>query len=181
MEQRLPFRIRIKAGEYLSDHQGEERKAWQWFSRARACRSQQMLLWGLWVYVGGRRLRNDQYLIVISDEGGDLLAEYRLRWKIETLFQALKGRGFDLESCRLQKQDRLSGWFGFLALGLCWCLKVGRYLDEVDPLPLKNHGRRAVSVFARGLCLLQSLVCCLAGRPNAQRFGYAIGQLEPVK
>jgi hypothetical protein len=35
--------------------------------------------------------------IVISNEKGDLLREYRLRWKVETLFQALKGRGFDLE------------------------------------------------------------------------------------
>jgi len=181
LEQQIPFRIRIKAGEYLSDHQGVERKAWQWFSRARACRSQPMLLWGLSVYVGGRRLRDDQYLIVISNEPGDLLAEYRHRWKIETLFQSLKGRGFALESCRLEKRNRLSGWFGFLALGLCWCLKVGRYLDEVDPLPLKKHGRRAVSVFVRGLCLLQWLLCCLAGRPDSQWFGYAISQLEPVK
>ena len=169
LEQQIPFGIRIKAGEYLSDHKGEERRAWQWFWRARACRSEQMLLWGLSIYVGGRRLPEDQYLIVISNERSDLLCEYRLRWKIETLFQARKGRGFDLESCRLEKQNRLSGWFGFLALGLCWCLKVGRHLDEVDPLPRKSHGRRAVSVFARGLCLLQSLVCCLAGRPDAHR------------
>ena len=168
--QQIPFRIRIKAGEYLTDHKGQERRAWQWFSRANRCRSGQMLLWGLPVYVGGKRLREDQYLIVISNEKSDLLADYRLRWKIETLFQALKGRGFALESCRLAQKKRLSGWFGFLALGLCWCLKVGRHLDEVDPLPLKSHGRRAVSVFARGLCLLQSLVCCLAGRPDAQGF-----------
>ena len=181
LEQRLPFRIRIKAGEYLSDQKGQERRAWQWFSRANRCRSQPMRLWGLWVYVGGRRLHGNEYLIVISNEGGDLLSDYRLRWKIETLFQAMKGRGFALESCRLEQQRRLSGWFGFLALGLCWCLKMGRYLDEVDALPLKKHGRRAVSVFARGLCYLQSLLCCLAGRPEADGFRCAIGQLEPVK
>jgi hypothetical protein len=104
-----------------------------------------------------------------------------LRWKIETLFQALKGRGFDLESCRLSQERRLSGWFGFLSLGLCWCLKVGWYLEEVDPLPLRRHGRRAVSVCVRGLCLLQSLLSCLAGRPCPQRFGCVIGHLCPVK
>jgi hypothetical protein len=177
----IPFRIRIKAGEYLSDPKGQERKAWHWFSRANRCRSQRMQLWGLPVYVGGRHLHGREYLIVISNERGDLLAEYRLRWKIETLFQALKGRGFDLEACRLEKERRLSGWFGFLALGLCWCLKMGRYLEETEPLPVKTHGRRAVSVFARGLCYLQALLCCLAGRPDAARFRRAIGQLEPVK
>ncbi len=70
--QQIPFRIRIKAGEYLTDHKGQERRAWQWFSRANRCRSGQMLLWGLPVYVGGKRLREDQYLIVISNEKSDL-------------------------------------------------------------------------------------------------------------
>jgi len=136
------------------------------------------------VYVGGKFLYAKEYLIVISNhpgETGDLLTDYRERWKIETLFQALKGRGFDLESCRLSQQRRLSGWFGFLALGLCWCLKVGQSEDEKKPLPLKKHGRRAVSVFARGLGLLQSLLSCLAGRPRWERFQQAIGELCPVK
>ena len=180
-KQQIPFRIRIKVSEYLSDQKGQEQKAWHWFARANRCRAQMMYLWGLPVYVGGRYLHGTEYLIVLSNEKGDLLADYRLRWKIETLFQAMKGRGFDLESCRLEKHKRLSGWFGFLALGLCWCLKMGSYLDEIDPLPLKKHGRRAVSVFARGLRYLQSLLCCLAGRLDADGFRWAIAQLEPVK
>jgi hypothetical protein len=112
LEQRLPFRIRIKAGEYLSEQKGQEQTAWHWFARAHRCRAQRMHLWGLPVYVGGRYLHGTEYLIVVSNEKGDVLADYRLRWKIETLFQAMKGRGFDLESCRLEKQKRLSGWFG---------------------------------------------------------------------
>ena len=139
-------------------------------------------LWGLLVYVGGRHLQDKEYLVVISNEPGDLLAQYRLRWKIETLFQALKGRGFDLESCRLSQERRLSGWFGFLSLALCWCLKVGiavDAVDAVDPLPLKKHGRRAVSVFQRGLRLLQSLLACLAGRPSEGLFQSVIAQLCP--
>lgn len=140
-----------------------------------------MDLWGLPVYVGGKRLHDKEYLIVISNEPGELLADYRARWKIETLFQALKGRGFDLESCRLSKERRLSGWFGFLALSLCWCLKVGQYLDEIEPVPLKKHGRRAVSVFHRGLCLLQSRLSCLAGRPNQNQYQIVLGQLCSVK
>lgn len=149
--------------------------------RACRCKPQKMLLWGLPVYVGGKHLHGKEYLIVISNQTGDLLSDYRLRWKIETLFQALKGRGFDLESCRLSQTKRLSGWFGFLALALCWCLKVGQVVDQADPLPRKKHGRRAVSVFQRGLCLLQSLVACLAGQPHEQRFQQVIGELCPVK
>lgn len=182
LQEKIPFRIRIKAGEYLLHPDGRERKAREWFAlQACRCKPQKMDLWGLPVYVGGKHLHDKEYLIVISNQTGDLLSDYRLRWKIETLFQALKGRGFALESCRLSQEQRLSGWFGFLALGLCWCLKVGHYLDEIDPLPLKKHGRRAVSVFARGLGLLQSLLACMAGRPNRQQFQMAVGELCPVK
>lgn len=182
LQEKIPFRIRIKAGEYLLHPDGRERKARDWFAlRACRCKAQRMDLWGLSVYVGGKYLHDKEYLIVISNEAGDLLADYRLRWKIETLFQALKGRGFDLESCRLSKERRLSGWFGFLALGLCWCLKVGQHLDEINPLPLKKHGRRAVSVFARGLRLLQSLLSCLAGRPSQNQYQSVLSQLCAVK
>jgi hypothetical protein len=134
LDKAVPFRIRIKAGEYLLHADGTEKRAFQWFvSRPCACKPRPMELWGLPVYAGGKYLHDKEYLIVISNEHGDLLAEYRLRWKIETPFQALKGRGFDLESCRLSQERRfrrasaslMSGWFGFLSLGLCWCLKVG--------------------------------------------------------
>ena len=183
LKERISFRIRIKANEYLLHGDGREKKARDWFAhRACKCKPQRMELWGLLVYVGGKFLHAKEYLIVISNhpgETGDLLTDYRERWKIETLFQALKGRGFDLESCRLSQQRRLSGWFGFLALGLCWCLKVGQSEDEKKPLPLKKHGRRAVSVFQRGLRRLQSLLSCLAGRPNNQQFKQAVILLSP--
>jgi hypothetical protein len=182
LQEQIPFRIRVKAGEYLLHRDGREQRAAAWFAgRACPCKPQKMQIWGLPVYVGGRHLHDKEYLVVISNQPGDLLWDYRQRWKIETLFQALKGRGFDLESCRLSKERRLCNWFGFLALGLCWCLKVGCYLDEVNPLPLKKHGRRAVSVFQRGLGLLQSLLSCLAGRPCPDRFRSVISQLCPVK
>ena len=155
-----------------------------------------MEIWGLLVFVGGKRLKTKdskgktRYLIVISNEksastaccvSDDFWEDYRLRWKIETLFQALKGRGFDLESCRLSKEKRLGGWFGFLALGFCWCLKVGKRLDQVKPLPLKAHGRRAISIFKRGLNELQNLLSCLAGKPNESQFSACLHELCPVK
>lgn len=178
--QQIPFRIRIKASEYLQHIDGREQKARDWFLlRACRCKPHPMQLWGLGVYVGGKQLRGAEFLVVISNEPGDLLADYRLRWKIETLFQALKGRGFDLESCRLSQPGRLGGWFGFLALGLCWCLKVGHGVDAAEPLPLKAHGRRAVSIFRRGLERLQALLACLAGSPRQDWFAQAVDKLSP--
>jgi hypothetical protein len=88
LDKKVPFRIRIKAGEYLLHADGTEKRGFQWFaSQSCACKPRPMELWGLPVYVGGKYLHGTEYLIVISNEKGDLLEEYRLRWKVETLFQ----------------------------------------------------------------------------------------------
>jgi hypothetical protein len=101
----LPFHIRIKNCEYIRYEttrgkitpKEDATEAQIWFEkRACSCKSRPILLWELPVYVGGKHLYEDEYLVIISNEPGNLLEDYRARWKIETLFQALKGRGFDL-------------------------------------------------------------------------------------
>ncbi len=183
LNQKVPFRIRIKAGEWLRHDDGRERRASHWFGlRACVCKKRRLWLWGLPVFVGGRRLRRGEeaFLIVISNEyQDDVLAQYRLRWKVETLFQALKGRGFDMEASRLTQPHRLSVFFGFLSLALCWCLKVGASLWHLTPLPLKKHGRAPVSVFARGLARLRVLLAPLAGNCCHGDFVQAVNLLCP--
>jgi len=181
LAQKVPFRIRIKAGEYLLHADGREKRAREWFAlRACACKPRRMGLWGLPVFVGGKRLRRnrDEFLIVISNQAGDLLEEYRQRWKIECLFQAFKGRGFDLEASRLVDAVRLSAFLGFLSLALCWCLRAGVFLARLAPQRLKKHGRAPESVFHRGLFWLQALLAPLAGRPSARGFGQVVQLLR---
>jgi hypothetical protein len=186
IEEGLDFRIRIKAGEWLLHPDGRDLPAREWFaSRGCKCKPHRMQLWNQHVYVAGKSLYNGEYIIVIGNKSDDLMTDYRLRWKIETLFQGLKGRGFDLESCRLSGSVRLGGWFGLLALGFCWCLIQGAVLDELNPLQLKKHGRRAVSCFRRGLDWLSALVSCLSGRPCPGHFEASLDLLKspipPVK
>lgn len=181
LKSKLDFRIRIKAGEWLKHPDGRDQQGKDWFGkRACKCKPHRMQLWNQMVYVAGKYLYNDEYLVVISNSKGDLMQDYRLRWKIETLFQGLKGRGFDLESCRVSEGTRLSGWFGFLALGFCWCLIQGAALDESDPLKPKNHKRRAVSTFRRGVDWLSVLVSFASGQPCSSRFETAISLLDPA-
>jgi hypothetical protein len=179
-EKALDFRIRVKANEYFLHRDGRDLRGKDWFcSQSCRCKPHRMQLWNQWVYVGGKHLYDGEYLVIIGNKKCDLLADYRYRWKIETLFQALKGRGFDLESCRLSQEKRLSGWFGFLAFGFCWCLSQGAALDSKSPTKIKNHGYAAVSVFHRGLDWLSSLVACLAGRPCLRHFEAALALLDP--
>jgi hypothetical protein len=184
LSQKLPFRIRIKAGEWLLAKDGREKRAGDWFApRACTCRKRPLFLWGLWVFVGGKRLRQgrSEYLIVISNAAGDLLEEYRLRWKIETLFQAFKGRGFEMEATRLTESVRWSAFLGFLSVALVWCLRVGAFLEHLEPTRLKKHGRLAVSVFHRGLDELQALLAPLAGRACEVAFVQVVRQLRPAE
>lgn len=180
IEQGLDFRIRIKACEWLLHPDGRDLQAKVWFGkRGCPCKPHRMRLWNQEVYVAGTYLYKDEYLIVIGNSRGDLMAQYRLRWTIETLFQGLKGRGFDLESCRLSQCVRLGGWFGILALGFCWCLIQGAVLERLKPSKPKKHGRPGVSCFRRGMDWLQALVSCLSGRPCADLFAAAVALLEP--
>lgn len=91
----------------------------------------------------------------------DLLSLYRQRWGIETLFQALKGRGFDLEGCCT---PRIEQFPGLLALGFVWSLRTGIYLEGTDPTKPLKHGRPTQSWFRRGIDYLHRLLVTLAGR-----------------
>lgn len=129
------------------------------------------------LYVGGKRVADGDWLIVISNQEGNLLGQYRHRWGIETLFQSLKKRGFDLESsCTTRTQAIL----GLLSLCYVWCLRMGLFLCGTDPVPLLKHGRLAQSWFRRGLDYLHRLLAPLSGRPNRVGFDRALLLLGPV-
>ena len=79
-------------------------------------------------------------------------ALYRQRWEVETLFAALKYRGFDLEATHLTDPDRVRRLIGLLAVAFAWSHLVGEKRAEIDgPPPRKAHGRRSRSLFRYGL------------------------------
>ena len=80
-----------------------------------------------------------------------VLALYGQRWTIETTFACLKSRGFNLEDTHLTHPQRLHLLLGLLAWTLLWALLVGEQLHHTKPIPIKKHGRRAISLFRRGL------------------------------
>lgn len=174
----LCFVIRIRKDDWLTHADGTTQAAFGYFEqRADGCRNkkQAWLLWRIPVFVGGKYLPakqtkdgKDDWLIVVSNRPArDLLALYRHRWGIETLFQALKGRGFDLEGCC---SPRIERFVGLLALGFVWSLRAGMYLEGVAPTKPKTHGRLSRSWFRRGLDYLHRLLAPLAGRPDRTGF-----------
>jgi len=107
------------------------------------------------MYLVGLRL-DGEFLIIATDlkpEQG--LATYGLRWGIETLFGCLKSRGFNLEQTHVTHSDKLARLLILLAIALLWAFSAGLWLHQQQPIPLKKHRRRAISLFRYGLDFLE--------------------------
>ncbi len=89
-------------------------------------------VWGRPVYVIATRLEDGELLILApGHRPQSALADYRLRWGIETLFAALKTRGFNLESTHFRYAERLS-----------------KLISPAGPSVLLSHAHRALATLA---------------------------------
>jgi hypothetical protein len=165
--QRIRFRIRIKRNTCISNPSGSsEAAAFRFFQNGRIGEArilpQSRRVWGMTVFVVGMRIANDYLIVLTTDAPETALEEYAKRWNIETLFGCLKSRGFNVEDTHLTRLERISKLLGLLTLALCWCLLVGEWEHAQKPISIKNHGRRAKSLFRYGLDRLRNIVLNLA-------------------
>lgn len=104
------------------------------------------------VYVVGTLLPNGEYLILATDKTPEMaLEDYKKRWGIETLFQCLKGRGFNFEDTHMTFPDRINKLIALLAIAFSWCHVTGEWIASQKTIKIKKHGRKAVSIFRLGL------------------------------
>ncbi len=111
------------------------------------------------------------FLVTNRTDLRNVVSLYRQRWSIETAFGFFKSKGFELETTRLMHPERIHRLLGVLSLCLLWGLLVGDALQRQKAIPIKKHGRRAISLVRRGLDQLQSIW----NQPNQHRQlrGYA--------
>jgi hypothetical protein len=163
---RIPFRLRLKKDTLVRNARGQRVQAWRLFA---ATRVNQVLvipearrMWGLELFLSGCYLGGGEYLILVSaNYSPEPAEEYKQRWGIETLFGALKSRGFNLEDTRLQDPERISRLLALLALAFTWAFVVGQWQVVVKELKLKKHGYPSKSIFRLGLNMLCRLVANL--------------------
>lgn len=149
-------------------HSGRFVPVWKLF---RATRVNQPLviprprrMWGEEQYFSGCYLGSGEYLIIVSpDLNEEAVATYARRWEIETLFAALKTRGFCLEQTHLTGPERLSRLLALLALTFCWCHQIGEWLHQQSALKLKKPGHRPKSLFRPGFDHLRRLIVNFTG------------------
>ncbi|MFC0206581.1 transposase, partial [Novosphingobium soli] len=104
------------------------------------------------------RLKTGELLALATNgRPGLALARYRARWKIETLFANLKTRGFDLEATHITDPDKLETLLVIMTIAAALAAKAGAAAHQIRPIPVKKHGRQAVSIFALGLAILRKI------------------------
>lgn len=120
------------------------------------------------LFLAATRAPDGELVVVACTAQADLaLPRYAQRWDIETLFGALKRRGFNLEDTHLIQEKRLSTLLALLALAFTWAYLLGTWLHQQRPLKLKKHGYAPKSRFKRGFELLRAAVIAA---PNEAKY-----------
>ncbi|MEO1805923.1 MAG: IS4 family transposase [Bacteroidota bacterium] len=150
----IHFIIRIRANQWVEHSSRKAHKAGALFGsqRWRSLRKARGIK-GSRVYIGGQKLKTGDYLILISNlplKSGRWY--YAKRWEIEVLFGDLKKRGFNFEDTHITQPQRINNLIAVLALAHVWAILVGKWiLQKTKSIPIKKHGRKAISIFKLGL------------------------------
>ena len=159
-QQRIPFHIRIRDNMWLHKPGGEKlRMSWilQGLPLQAAWHHPKLLyVDGVLVYVSGMKLKDGEYLIVVSyDQQPQALTHYQQRWQIETMFKAFKTNGFNLEDTHLRDTKRIDKLLVVISIAFSWAYKIGIYVHQyIKPIPIKAHHRKAYSYFKYGFRFL---------------------------
>jgi len=164
VRRQIDCRIRVRPNTQLTTRRGTRVAASRLFANRRMGQAVELAgarrLWGREVYVSGMRLAGGDLLVVVAPhESPQMIAEYAVRWEIETLFGCLKTRGFRLEQTHLTDPERLRKLVALLALAFSWAHVVGEWLTQAQPLKTKKHGRLQRSIFRHGLDHLRRILC----------------------
>lgn len=104
-----------------------------------------------------KRLEAGDFLFLFGTVNVEFMGQlYRKRWTIETVFQAFKGRGFDLESTHLQSISKLKKLIALVSITYGLCRNLGIYYHKiVQNIKNKKHGYKAVSFVRKGIDLIR--------------------------
>lgn len=107
----------------------------------------------------GRDYQDPLYLVTDFPTAEEAYFWYRKRFKIETLFSDLKGRGFNLNKSGLREPERVARLLIAVALAYVWMVYLGRLaLEKGWNLLIHRTDRCDLSLFRLGLRLFECLL-----------------------
>lgn len=163
-DEQIQFLIRIKENTKVSNTRVQGSNVKKLFSNQGVGVQQRLEgtrnIWGLKLYLTALRLETGELLVVASaHDFKEAIELYGKRWEIESLFQSLKGRGFNFEDTHITEIERINRIVAVLSLAFVWAIKVGEWCnDNVKKLKIKKHGRLERSLFRYGLDVLNQAI-----------------------
>lgn len=166
---RIRYYIRIRENFWvLQPHNGKQVKASWLFADlpVNGCRVNHRIVYvnNQLCYLSASKVRNKEskpelQIVISFNKPEDALEIYKERWQIETAFRALKTSGFNIEDTHLTEIERIEKLFALVMVAFTWAYLVGNYLHTfIKPIPVKNHGNKAKSLFKYGLTYIATVL-----------------------
>ncbi|WP_203250292.1 IS4 family transposase [Cysteiniphilum marinum] len=152
----IPFVIRAKETVLASNSQGKAISFKTMFANLSdgksSCLKASRNVLGCDVYICAKRLDSGELLILVSNKPERMVFDlYRIRWEIETLFAAMKRKGFNWEDTHMTHPLRLSNLLFVLTIAFIWAYRQGDILLKDQPRKLKKHGYPQYSIVRIGV------------------------------
>lgn len=161
-KEKIPFYIRIKSGTWTCLKGKKWKKAQKLFRcvnpREHYVFNMAVEIFDTTVFIAAARSEGGELMVVATNtHPKNAIAIYLRRWEIESLFQAFKSRGFNLEDTQLTDPARLSKLIAVIAVAFTWAHKVGEWRQKIKPIRLRKMRKQLrpeYSLFKYGLELL---------------------------
>jgi len=166
----INFCIRMPKHHQLTNLQAETFSIEQKLAHRQELHIKDVMVDGVWGNAWIKKLKNDEWLFIFttletklldtSRSKGHFLGQlYRKRWRIETLFQSLKTRGFNLRKTHLKALHKLKKLIALVSIAFALCISFGIFVHEkLKPIHKKKHGYKAKSFFRHGLNFFRKLL-----------------------
>ena len=162
----IPFYMRIKGNMDVCIGRKKYKSAYELFSHLapyqQSIFGMKIHIFGQALYLAGSKNSRDELMIIVTNQHpNNAIACYLRRWEIETLFSALKTRGWRFEQTHLTDNKKIDKLIALLAIGFVWAHKIGEWKAEHKPIPLKklrNQKRPQNSYFRLGLDTLRDIL-----------------------
>jgi Transposase DDE domain len=151
---KIPFCVRVPKSHYIQTANGEILSAETiGKNRNQTTRFDGCMVDGVWASAVVSKDAKGELLFLFGTANVLYLEQfYERRWTIETLFQSLKSRGFDLEQTHISSNERIKKLIALVSMAYALCCSMGIFRHEYEKsIEIKKHKRKANSFFRHGL------------------------------
>lgn len=156
---KIPFVVRVPKHHTILFANGRRKTAEHLLIKNKSFYASNVVVDGVSVNVSLSYNKEGELIYLIGTiPSGELKNWYKKRWGIEVFFQALKGRGFNIEKSSLKNLEKYRKLFAVVSIAYTICWAVGIEAGKENAVRVKKHGYPQYSVFRRGLNIIRNFL-----------------------